>query len=177
MESSKQKWIKKGYETYALAGYKRLKIESLARVVGVSKSSFYHHFADLECFSDHLFEHHFKMCLILAEKERNCASIYPDLINILVAHKVDLLFHRQLRIHRHYDSVQIALSKANKILGNYATMLWAKQINLKLNTTQLEGLFELATDDFYMNINKDNLCYNSLKSYFQNLSRIINRLT
>lgn len=176
MMKSKNKWIEKGYEIYALVGYEKLKVEALARAIGVSKSSFYHYFADLECFLEYLFQHHFKMCEQLAEKERNCEAIYPDLINILIEHKIDLLFHRQLRIHRYTDSVQTALSKANEILGNYAIMLWAKQINLNLNITQLEGLFELATDDFYMRMNRDNLTYDGLKSYFQNLSRTTNRL-
>ncbi|MFZ4399682.1 MAG: TetR/AcrR family transcriptional regulator, partial [Bacteroidales bacterium] len=40
-------WIIKGYETFAFFGENGLKVEQLAKSVGISKSSFYHHFADL----------------------------------------------------------------------------------------------------------------------------------
>jgi len=114
----------------------------------------------------------FIKCSILSQKEKNCESIFPELIDILLEHKIDLLFHRQLRINRSDKVIESALIKSNQILGNYAVMLWAKKINLKLTTNQLSGLFELATDDFYMRINKDNLNYQYLSNYFENLSQI-----
>ncbi|HBK70614.1 MAG TPA: TetR/AcrR family transcriptional regulator [Flavobacteriaceae bacterium] len=172
MIATKELWIQKGYEIYALNGFKSLKIEQLAKNVGISKSSFYHHFADLEYFLENLINYHYQRCSILAEKEEDCQSIYPELIDILIEHKIDLLFHRQLRINRNDKTSEIALTKSNQILGNYAVMLWAKEINLELNKSQLEGLFEIATDDFYMRINKDNLHYQYLSNYFKNLSQI-----
>lgn len=172
MIKSKEVWIRKGYEIYALNGFESLKIEQLANVVGISKSSFYHHFADLEYFLENLINHHYQKCLILSQKEKDCKSIFPELINILLEHKIDLLFHRQLRINRNEKVIESALLRSNQILGNYAVMLWAKEINLNLNANQLKGLFEIATDDFYMRINKDNLDYQYLSNYFQNLSQI-----
>ncbi len=50
MTENKDIWIKTGYEIFALSGENGLKIEVLAKKVGISKSSFYHHFADLEIF-------------------------------------------------------------------------------------------------------------------------------
>ena len=50
---SKEIWIKKGYEIFAISGQNGLKIEPLAKTVGKSKSSFYHHFTDLELFTDY----------------------------------------------------------------------------------------------------------------------------
>jgi len=173
MIKSKEFWIAKGYKIYALNG--SIKIEQLAKAVGISKSSFYHHFADIECFFEDLINHHYSNCTALAKKEKECKLIFPELINILLDHKVDLLFHRQLRINRNVKVIETALLKSNLILGNYAVMLWAKEINLKLTTNQLNGLFEIATDDFYMRINKDNLDYQFLLNYFKNLSQISKR--
>ena len=157
MATPKEVWIKKGYEFYAFKGNESLKIEQLAKAVGISKSSFYHHFADLEYFFENLINFHFQRCSILAKKEENCLSLYPELINILVEHKTDLLFHRQLRVNRNDKIIEKALNKSTQILGDYAVMLWAKEINLKLTTAQLQGLFDIATDDFYMRINKENI--------------------
>ncbi|WKN40905.1 TetR/AcrR family transcriptional regulator [Tunicatimonas pelagia] len=169
-------WITTGYEICSIHGLDGLKVEQLARVVGVSKSSFYHHFADLECFTKILFDYHFECCGILASKEKSCIQIYPDLINILLEHKTDLLFHRQLRIDRKNSQVEKALVKANSILGNYSMMLWAKDINHNLSQNQLDGLFKIATDDFYMRINENNLNYEYLSSYFKELGKATKQL-
>jgi len=56
--NNKEIWIKKGYEIFAISGQSGLKIEPLSKTVGKSKSSFYHHFADLEFFTEHLLKHH-----------------------------------------------------------------------------------------------------------------------
>ncbi|WP_420574126.1 TetR/AcrR family transcriptional regulator [Kordia sp.] len=177
MIATKEIWIQKGYEMYALNEGETLKVEQLAKNVGISKSSFYHYFADLECFIENLFNYHYHRCSILSTKEKNCTSIYPELIDILIEHKIDLLFHRQLRIHRNNALTEIALVKSSQILGNYAVMIWAKEINLKLTEKQLHGLFEIATDDFYMKINKDNFNSEFLTNYFKNLSAITKKFT
>ena len=169
-------WLLKGYELCSVNGFDGLKIEQLARIVGISKSSFYHYFADLDCFVDDLLEYHYDQCAILADKEKNCAHLYPDLIDILLEHKTDLLFHRQLRINRKSNRIEKALEKSNQILGNYSLMLWAKDINHNLSQHQLDGLFTIATDDFYMRINEKNLSREYLNAYFQNLGATTKRL-
>ena len=172
MTSPKAIWIEKGYEMYAFKGFESLKVEPLSKCVGISKSSFYHHFADLECFTEKLYEHHFDQCALIGQKEERCSTIQPELIGLLMEHKVDLLFHRQLRIYRNDQWVEEAFVKSNALLGNYAVMLWAKEINLKFTNIQLKRLFELATDDFYMKINAQNINASFLINYFENLSQV-----
>jgi AcrR family transcriptional regulator len=53
-----QSWLFAGYELFAEKGPEGLKIEVLAQKVGISKSSFYHHFADLELFTDFLLKYY-----------------------------------------------------------------------------------------------------------------------
>ena len=97
---NKEIWIKTGYEIFAANGKTGLKIEPLAKTVGKSKSSFYHHFADLDIFIDFLLKRHIQQSYIIANKEQKAENIDPELINILVEHKTDLLFNRQLRINQ-----------------------------------------------------------------------------
>ncbi|WP_299519266.1 TetR/AcrR family transcriptional regulator [Winogradskyella sp.] len=174
--TTKSIWISKGYELCSIEGFNTLKIEQLAKIVRISKSSFYHYFADLDCFIDELLEYHFEQCKIVANKEKSCLNIYPDLINILVEHKTDLLFHRQLRINRKNSQIEKALEKSIQILGNYAVMLWARDINHNLSESQLEGLFAIATDDFYMRINENNLNHDHLSTYFKSLEKTTQQL-
>jgi AcrR family transcriptional regulator len=169
---NKEIWIKTGYEIFALSGQVNLKIERLAKVVGKSKSSFYHHFADLELFIDFLLNYHLEQSAIIAQKEQNAKNIDPDLINILVEHRIDLLFNRQLRINQNTKIFAHTLYHSNKIIGDSFATAWARDINLQLSPKRLESVFALALENFYLQINDDNLNYPWLSAYFKNLKSI-----
>lgn len=172
MKETTETWIVKGYETFAYFGQAGLKVELLAKEVGISKSSFYHHFADLEVFLERLLEHHLKRSKVIAEKERIATSINPELIQIFLEHKTDLLFNRQLRIHAHQPNYQATLVKANEISGTDFIKLWLKDTGLHISQQQAEGLFELALENFFLQINPENLTQAWLEAYFENLKRI-----
>ncbi|MCX6303527.1 MAG: TetR/AcrR family transcriptional regulator [Bacteroidetes bacterium] len=173
MIDSNDIWIKTGYEIFAQFGVSGLIIESLARKVGISKSSFYHHFADLELFMEELLHYHIQQSYVIADKEKNAKKINPDLISILVEHKIDLLFNRQLRINRERKLFYETLNRSNQIAGNAFVMVWIKDLNLQLSQKQLEGIFELALENFYLQINLNNLNHLWLSEYFANLKRVI----
>lgn len=169
---NKEVWIKTGYEIFALSGAGAIKIEPLAKRVGKSKSSFYHHFADLELFTDLLLKYHIAQSRIIAGKEQKADTIDPALINILLEHRTDLLFNRQLRINQNNRRFSETLYESNKIVGNDFIQLWVKDLNLTLTKSQIEGIFTLALENFYLQINADNLNYTWLSDYFANLKRI-----
>lgn len=172
MTDKQDSWIATGYELVALAGYKELKIEALAKKVGISKSSFYHHFADIELFTERLLNEHIRRCHLIAEKERQAKNINPEFINILVDHKTDLLFNRQLRINRNHRPFATCIDKSNQIIGNAFVILWMKELDLRLNQQQAEGFFELALENFYLQISDETLNHAWLTNYFSNLKRI-----
>lgn len=172
MAYNKDIWIKTGYEIFAQTGEKGLKIETLAKKVGISKSSFYHHFADIEIFVEFLLKHHIQQSSIIAEKEYNAKNIDPELIDILVEHKTDLLFNRQLRINRDVKVYADTLLQSNNAVGNGFVMIWVKDLNLQLSQKQLEGIFELALENFFLQINSQNLNHLWLSAYFTNLKSI-----
>lgn len=172
MMEKTETWIAKGYETFALLGEKGLVIEQLAKEVGKSKSSFYHYFADLDIFIERLLVHHLTKSSIIAEKERKAKEINPDLINILIEHKTDLLFNRQLRINSNKSNFKDTLTKSSKIIGTDFIKLWLDDSKLKLTSNQAESIFELAMENFFLQINQENINKEWLTSYFDNLNRI-----
>jgi AcrR family transcriptional regulator len=172
MKLNEEIWIVSGYETFALYGESGLKVEGLAKKVGISKSSFYHHFSDLEIFMDLLMETHLENAKTISKKENQATQINPELINILVDHKMDLLFNRQLRINQQKPIYLSVLQKSNEIIGKDFIRLWMSDLKLNLNQKQVESLFELALENFYLQINHDNLNFNWLEMYFENLKRI-----
>nr|WP_315176585.1 TetR/AcrR family transcriptional regulator [uncultured Flavobacterium sp.] len=172
MKDNKKIWIKPGYEIFAISGPGSIKIESLAKKVGKSKSSFYHYFADLELYIDNLLKHHIDQSYIIADKE-NCANnIDPELINILEEHRVDLLFNRQLRINQNIKSFSDTLIQSNKIVGDAFVKVWVKDLSLQLSQKQIQGIFTLALENFFLQINADNLNNKWLSEYFVNLKKI-----
>ena len=100
IENIKKPWILEGYKIFSQEDPKGLKIEVLARRVDKSKSSFYHLFADVDCFIEELLAFHLEQAKIIADRERLCNSIDPALIDLLLEVKEDLLFNRQLRVNR-----------------------------------------------------------------------------
>lgn len=172
MKENQEIWIVSGYETFALYGESGLKVEGLAKKVGISKSSFYHHFSDLEIFIDLLMETHLENARTIARKESLATRINPDLINLLVDHKMDILFNRQLRFNHQKPNYQSVLKKSNEIMGDNFIKLWTLDLKLNLSQKQIESLFELALENFYLQINHENLNFHWLEKYFENLKRI-----
>lgn len=168
----KEIWIKKGYEIFAISGQAGLKIEPLAKEVGKSKSSFYHHFADIELFIDLLLNYHIQQSYIIADKENQAKNIDPELINVLIEHKIDLLFNRQLRISQNIKSFSLTLTQSNKIVGDAFVNLWVKDLELQLSPKQIEGIFTLALENFFLQINLETISYIWLSTYFRNLKKI-----
>jgi AcrR family transcriptional regulator len=177
MIETKETWIKVGYKMMALEGLQNIKIEKLAKKVGISKSSFYHYFADMDLFMEHLLAMHIQHSHIIAQKERNAQNIFPELIDILAEHKIDLLFSRQLRIHRNNALFGETLQKSNEIIGSSFVLVWVKELNLQLSPVQLEAIFELALENFYLQINADNLNTAWLEGYFLNLKRVAGKFS
>lgn len=169
---SREIWIKKGYEIFATSGQSGLKIEPLAKKVGKSKSSFYHHFADLELFTDILLKHHVEQSKIIAQKEQKSKNIDPELINILVEHKTDLLFNRQLRINKNIKLFAQTLEQSNKNVGDAFVNVWIEDLGLQLSKKQIEGIFTLALENFFLQINTETLNAEWLSNYFKNLKKI-----
>ncbi|SDL80422.1 transcriptional regulator, TetR family [Chryseobacterium taihuense] len=156
----------------ALQGENALKIEMLAKKIGISKSSFYHHFADMQLFVEALLNYHLEQSKVIAEKERLAQTIQPELIEILVEHKIDLLFNRQLRFNQQKNEFRETLEKSNQIIGNEFVRIWATDLQLNLSVKQLESIFELALENFFLQINPENITFEWISNYFENLKRI-----
>ncbi|QQV03497.1 MULTISPECIES: TetR/AcrR family transcriptional regulator [Chryseobacterium] len=172
MGNTRNIWIITGYEMLALQGENALKIEMLAKKIGISKSSFYHHFADMQLFVEALLNYHLEQSKVIAEKEKLAQTIQPELIEILVAHRIDLLFNRQLRFNQQKNEFRETLEKSNQIIGNEFVRIWATDLQLNLSVKQLESIFELALENFFLQINPENITFEWISNYFENLKRI-----
>lgn len=166
-------WLETGYKLFAYEGLQAVQIERMARIINISKSSFYHHFADLEVFLEKLLERHFTQACLIGLKEQSATCIDPDLIAVLVTYKTDLLFNRQLRIHRQKGQYDDLLKRVDDAMGRSFVHLWVKELNPKLSVEQLEGFFSLALENFFLQINESNFNEDWLRSYFSELRKVL----
>ena len=65
---------------------------------------------------------------------------------------------------------------SNKIVGDSFVKVWVKDLSLQLTQKQIEGIFTLALENFFLQINADNLNHQWLSAYFTNLKRITNNI-
>jgi len=165
-------WIALGYETFAKEGAKHLKIEALSRKIGKNKSSFYHLFTDLNVFNTFLLKYHLEQAQIIAEKENNCKS-EAELIEILIEHKIDLLFNRQLRIHRANKEFEACFLKTNQITGNAIKGIWSEILDLKDDSFLAELVFKFSLENFYLQITEESINREWLKGYFNEIKTLV----
>ena len=165
-------WIKVGYEVFAMKGLSGLQVEPIAKIVGKNKSSFYHLFADIEIFLDELLLYHIAQVKLMCEKETQAHSFNPDIINIFVEHKIDILFNKQLRINHHNAEFRKVLEITDTGLAEVYTFLLKTDLELNLQQKGIDSFFQLALNNFFLQINADNLNFQWLADYFDEIKRL-----
>ena len=169
MTDIKQPWILCGYDLFSKEGPNGLKIEVIARQVNKSKSSFYHHFADLELFTEMLLNYHLERAKIIADRERLCKNVVPELLNLLLEVKQDLLFNRQLRINRHNVAFKNCFEKSSKEVGEAIIGIWAEMLGLTNNSNLARIVLNLSLENFYLQITEETMTYDWLLNYVKDL--------
>lgn len=168
-----QPWLLCGYGLFAKQGPSGLKIEVIARQVNISKSSFYHHFADLEVFIETLLKYHLERALIIADRERSCKKVVPDLLNLLLEVKQDLLFNRQLRINRDVSQFRKCFETASKEVGQAIIGIWAETLGLTDNSYLAGIVLNLSIENFYLQITEETMNYEWLLNYIRELQTMV----
>ena len=171
-----QTWIESGYLLFALKGPDALKVEVLAKETGVSKSSFYYHFVDVHTFIDKLLAYHVEQVKRLSEAERACEQFDPAVIDVMVTHKVDLLFNRQVRVNRGEKRYEDCLQTCRQVAGDSFYTLWSKDVNLAIDKQQLASIYYLALENFYLRITFENFTKAWLTQYFAELKKVLHEI-
>ena len=170
-------WLETGYELFALEGPNGLKIEGLARKVGKSKSSFYHHFADLEIFIEKLLSYHHQKAGLIAEQMKNCQSFVPDLLEVLLVAKTDVLFQRQLRIHRNNRVFRQCFEAAHKPIEAALLPFWAEVLGLQEQPHLAKIILNLAVENFYLRVTAESFESEWMLSYLNEIRFLVREMT
>lgn len=172
-----QPWILIGYELFSKEGHAGLKVEVMARKVGKSKSSFYHHFADIEVFTEVLLNHHLERSKIITTRERLCKKMIPDMLNLLVEVKQDLLFNRQLRVNRHIPAYKKCFESANREVEDAFLEIWSETLGLSENSNAARKVLEQSIENFYLQITDETLTYEWLLKFVGEIRFMVKEIT
>ena len=169
MNTKENKWILAGYKCFAKHGPNGLKVERLAKLLNTSRSSFYYHFYDLDIFTTALFDYHLQRSELMCEAAMACTSMNPDFINSILVFKEDILFNRQLRIHRHLPNYITYIEQSHTPIEKAFLDIWAKELRLENNLRSAQMLLKLVTENFYMRISEENLQFQWLEDYLNEI--------
>ncbi|MEO1435584.1 MAG: TetR/AcrR family transcriptional regulator [Bacteroidota bacterium] len=170
---NKKEWILAGYAAFAQAGPGGLKVEALARAVQKSKSSFYHYFADLEIFTEQLLAYHSERAQMITIRESECQNVDPELLEVFVEFKQDLLFNRQLRVHREKPGFEACFQAVNAQVGLAILPIWSAFLGLPSNSPLASLVLTLTVENFFLQITADNLNMKWLQNYVQGLRQMV----
>lgn len=175
--STKEKWIVTGYELFAEEGPKDIRVERLARILDLNKSSFYHFFGDLDYFFQQMVAYHHAQVELYLADVRKCRNFDPDFLHTLVHHKVPVLAHMQLVLNRHVPLFFDAYKQVNVKADRVILPLWSVFIGIPEQPELALQYFEQVRDMFYSRISNNTLNYEFLHALVHEAREIVLKMS
>ena len=156
---SKQKWIEKGYEHFALYGPDNLSVNKLSKEIGLPRACFYHHFGDIDVFIEELLDMHWKInqqCCSVGVRE--CKFFFPDLYLLLEQYPIPLKFSIQLFRNRNNPAFNYLLMKTyNAAARAFILKLFSEQFGLHHNDKDTYNLWLTVGESWYSRLDTNDL--------------------
>lgn len=155
---SKEKWIEKGYEHFALHGPENISINKISKEIDSPRACFYHHFGDIEIFIDILLEMHWELHENYTKvAARECKKYLPDFYLFLAQFPIPIRFSRQLFINRNNPTYNYLFIKTyNAGASSFLLKLFSDQYGLK-NDNDTYNLWLTVGEAWYSRLDVNNL--------------------
>jgi len=180
IENTRQLWLEKGYEHFALNGPKNLSINKVSKMTGLSRASFYHHFGDISIFIDELLALHWQIIeAFIKEGKEKCKQLIPDLYDLLEQNPMPLQFALQLFHHRGTPEFNFLFIKCYEAIAKGFTLeLFADYFKLIQTKADIFHLWLTLGEAWHSRIDPNNLSSGSLQKHaeeiLQNLFSFVN---
>jgi AcrR family transcriptional regulator len=176
--SQKGKWIKTGYRHFANFGPQELSIKSIAQDAGVSRTTFYHFFADMDDYIGQLLEYHQEVAEEHFMRLRLCKTYEPDVFKVVIDFREEIFFHRQLLLHKEnpifFQTYQMLNQRSNEIIYP----LWAEYFQYNGDEARGKEIHLMLLDLWYLEMNENDFTYEDflrnsqeIKNYLQAFAR------
>jgi AcrR family transcriptional regulator len=178
MEKSKNSsvWTEAGYEIFAAEGMDGIQVERLARILALNKSGFYHYFGDVDGYYDELIKlHKHKADLYLADVA-TIKMIDPDYFNVIVKHKLSVIFHLQLIRRRDKPEFYNIAEKIDQHEDTLIGELWSDYLGFHDPALAMR-YFAIVRDMLYARVSLKNLTYPGLRDLMTEAKAVMQQIT
>jgi len=161
---SKQKWIEKGYEHFALYGPSQLSINKMAKELEQTRTNFYYYFNDLnELFIEVIKMHNNFHKEFVKRGKKECKKYKPDVFKLLADFPIGMLFHKQLFNNRNKPIYNYTYMSCNDISDDaFAVDLFSEYYNLNIDKPILKNIHRSLTDAWWARLNVNDLSVNTM---------------
>ena len=163
-KANRHKWIETGYRVFGESGPDRISVNSMARELGLSRTSFYHHFGDVDEFIEILLEYHEEIGRRYHKRLLKCKRYAPDLINLIIEEKTAFLFHRRLLGNRSVERFEECAKRIDETNAEHTYKLWAQKNGLEDLGESGRDLFAQLVEAWWLKLGPDSFEYETLRS-------------
>ncbi len=164
-------WIEAGYQRFAAFGEAGLTVEAIARDLNRNKSSFYHYFGELQVLKADIFQFHLDASRSMGEKMALAEKLDPELLTIILEHKRNFLFHKQLRLAEG-ESFKKYYDRAFEYVQEPLLIKLSEALHIEQKQLFSTALLNLVSDNFLLRIQDSNLSLEWLRSYVEELRNL-----
>jgi len=174
----RKEWLEQGYKDFAEGGPENLSVNQIAKEIGASRSSFYHHFGDMEIFIDSLLEMHWEIALAFNESGKaRCKKLIPDLYDFLAEYSIPLKFARQLFHNRHIPRYNYLFNKTYLTSGDaFLLRLFANHIGVDISPENLKHLWLTLGEAWYSRLDPADLSAQTMQHHSESILKDISIL-
>ena len=171
-KSNKDRWIETGYRHFAELGPEDMHVNQIAHEAGVSRTSFYQFFTDLDDFIGHLLDHHSQQADIYHARLQACQA-YTEIFRVMMDFHDGVFFHRQLLLHGAHPAFHDLYQKLNQIGNAIVYPLWAEYFEYEGNELAGKEIHLMLIDLWYLNLTKDKF---TVTAFLENSNEIRRQL-
>lgn len=178
MSASKiETWVKAGYKLLGTEGPEGIKIERLARILGLNKSGFYYYFKTMEAFLVHLLEYHVEIAHRVASEIGECETIDPDLLRLMLRQKFFFLVESQLLVRSGLAHAGATADEAGAIITKELILLWRRNNEGPTDAEAAEAYLNIIRHFIYARIDAANITYEFLRDLIDETKKVVEKAT
>jgi AcrR family transcriptional regulator len=176
MNDNREKWIKEGYSLFAKEGPDGIQIERLARIIGVNKSGFYHHFGDRDCYLEELTMYHENLKKKFTIEVTHLKHFDPDYLKVLVEYKDSFFVDMHLGRYRVNPKFNGTYNCERNINEQKIIPIWEEYINVTDNPELAFEIWKVVRDAVFLRLTYNDMNVESINSVIKDIRGIFERL-
>jgi AcrR family transcriptional regulator len=175
-KSNIDKWITAGYDIFASEGPEGIRIEKLAKKIGLNKSGFYHYFGDKKDFFFELIQYHYSINDQYLNQLPHITDFDPGFFNLILKYKTTLLFQSQLIKHSGNPLFKGGFDRVRTGTEMHISRVWSDYLGLNKEPELSIGIFNLFRNSFFIRVTPDNCNIDFLREQASQVRDLIQKL-